>query len=345
MKHSEFFSALKKGEIARCYLFEGREEYTKRSALATLRSQVAGGDFAAMNDTRLTDPAPDELIAAAETLPFLSERRFLEIRDCAMLTGEKSKDYDEESAVKRLDEYLDHLPDTVCMVFTLRGKADGRKKLYNILKKKAEIVSFEPLEDRELSQWIAKTLARQGKKISLAACQKLWFSAGRELTLLENEIGKLTAYAGDREEITEADVDAVCVHSTEYKVYDLTDALLSGQGSRAMDMLAALLRDGEERLGLLPMLGRQCRQLKYTKAMAAGGASPDEIASRLGIPPFAARKNMQTARNYSLEQLNAMGMWCLETEYEVKSGRMMDAGSLETVMLRILALRKETRRG
>ena len=37
MKHTEFFAALKKGEIAPCYLFEGEEEYTKRSALRALR--------------------------------------------------------------------------------------------------------------------------------------------------------------------------------------------------------------------------------------------------------------------------------------------------------------------
>ena len=29
------------------------------------------GDFAAMNDVRLQDPPPDELIAAVETLPFI----------------------------------------------------------------------------------------------------------------------------------------------------------------------------------------------------------------------------------------------------------------------------------
>ena len=341
MKHTEFFAALKKGDIARCYLFEGREEYTKQAALKQLRAQVAGGDFAAMNDSRLTDPAPDAVIAAAETLPFMADRRFLEIRDCAMLQGEKSKEYDEEAAVKRLDEYFDHLPDTVCMVFYVRGKADGRKKLYNLLKKKAEIVSFEPLEDRELSQWIARTLQRQGKKISMAACQKLWFSAGRDMILLENEISKLAAYAGDREEVTEEDVNRVCVHSTEYKVYDLTDALLSGQGSRAMGLLDALLREGEDRLGLLPMLGRQCRQLKYLKAMAAAGFQTDEMASKLGIPAFAVRKNLALARNYSLQQLSQMARWCLDTEYQVKSGRMMDVGSLEYVMLRILDIQKE----
>ena len=345
MKHSEFFAALKKGDVGKCYLFEGEEEYIKQSALAALRRQTAGGDFAAMNDTRLVNPPPDELIAAAETLPFMSDRRFLEVRDSAMLMSGKAKDFDEDAAVKRLDEYMDHLPDTACIVFYVHGKADGRKKLYQILKKKALIVAFDPLDDRELAQWIARTLGKEGKKIGLAACQRLWFSAGRDLTLLSNEIGKIAAYAGDREEVGEADVDAVCVKSTEYKVYDMADTLLSGQGQKAMTMLSALLRDGEERLMLLSLLGRQCRQLRYAKALAAAGAQAGEIAGKLGMPPFAVRKALDTARAYTLGQLGEMARLCLETEYQVKSGEMMDAGSLEWVMLRILSMREENRHG
>lgn len=340
MKHTEFFAALKKGEIAPCYLFEGEEEYTKRSALRALRERVAGGDFAAMNDTRLVNPPPDALIAAAETLPFLSDRRFLEIRDCAMLAAGKAKDYDEDSSVRRLDEYMNHLPDTLCMVFYASGKADGRKKLYQILKKKALVVAFDPLDDRELTQWIAQTLGRAGKRIGQAACQRLWFSAGRDLTLLDNEIGKLIGYAGERNEITEDDIAAVCVQSTEYKVFDMAETLLTGRGVQAMTMLQALLRDGEDRMTLLALLGRQCRQLRYAKALAAQGAQPGEIASKLGVPPFAARKTMSMSGQYTAAQLAEMAKMCLDTEYQVKSGRLMDAGALERVMLTILSLRE-----
>ena len=338
MKHSEFFAALKQGEILPCYLFEGEEEYTKASALKALRKRVAEGAFAAMNDTRLTDPPPDALIAAAETLPFMSEKRFLEIRDSAMLQTGKAKEYDEDSAVRQLDSYLSQLPDTVCMVFYVHGKADGRKKLYQILKKKAQIVAFDPLDDRELIQWIAQSLRLQGKKISVAACQRMWFSAGRDLTLLSNEIGKLAAYAGDREEITEEDVQAICRQSTEYRVFDMADALLSGQGARALSMLEALLREGEERMMMLPLLGRQCRQMLYARALYAAGKQPGDIAARLGVPPFAVRKTLDAARKYTLAQLGDMARLCLDTEYQVKSGQMMENGSLEKVMLQILAM-------
>jgi DNA polymerase-3 subunit delta len=343
MTHSEFFSALRSGQIEKCYLFEGEEEFTKQAALKALREKIAGGDFAAMNDTRLTDPAPDALIAAAETLPFMSEKRFLEVRDSAMLLSGKAKEYDEDSAVKRLDGYLSELPDTAVIVFSVRGKADGRKKLYQALKKKAKIVSFDPLDDKELAQWIARTLKKEGKRISASACQRLWFSAGRDLTLLNNEIGKLAAYTGDRAEVTEEDVQAVCVQSTEYKVFDMTDALLSGQGAKALRMLDGLLRDGEERLVLLSLLGRQCRQLRYARAMAAAGSQPGEIAGKMGLPAFVVRKNLDTARAYTLTQLGQMARLCLDTEYQVKSGQLSDAGSLEKVMLQILSIREANR--
>ncbi len=340
MTHSEFFSALRNGQIQKCYLFEGEEEFTKQAALKALREKTAGGDFAAMNDTRLTDPAPDALIAAAETLPFMSEKRFVEVRDSAMLLSGKPKDYDESGAVKRLDAYLDDLPDTAVIVFSVRGKADSRKKLYQILKKKAQAVSFDPLDDRELSQWIARTLKKEGKKIGQAACQRLWFSAGRDLTLLNNEIGKLAAYTDGRDEVTEEDVQAVCVQSTEYKVFDMTDALLSGQGAKALRTLDGLLRDGEERLTLLSLVGRQCRQMRYAKALAAAGNQPGEIAAKMGVPPFIARKTLDTAKAYTMDQLGQMTRLCLDSEYLVKSGQLSDAGTLEKVMLQILSLRE-----
>ncbi len=44
MTHSEFFSALRAGQIEKCYLFEGEEEFTKQAALKALREKIAGGD-------------------------------------------------------------------------------------------------------------------------------------------------------------------------------------------------------------------------------------------------------------------------------------------------------------
>ena len=63
-------------------------------------------------------------------------------------------------------------------------------------------------------------------------------------------------------------------------------------------------------------------------------------AAQLGVPPFVARKTLNMARGFSAAQLSEICRLCLDTEYQVKSGQLMDAGSLEKVMLTILAMRE-----
>ncbi|MCI5772304.1 MAG: DNA polymerase III subunit delta [Clostridiales bacterium] len=340
MDHNEFFAALNAGNVAACYLFEGEEEYTKRAALQALRERLTAGEFAAMNNATLRDPAPDALIAAAETLPFMTDRRLVVVRDCAMLSGSKPKDYDEDKAIEQLTAYLDHLPDTACIVFYVTGKADARRKLYGVLKKKATLVSFKTLDDKQLSQWIVRELKKGGRGISGADCERLWFTVGRDLNLLTGETEKLIAYSDGRDSVTAADIQAICTQSREYKVFDLATVLLSGQAKKALTMAGDMLRGGEERLYLLTLLGGQCRKMYYAAAMKKTGAGESAIASALGVPAFAVRTALQQASGYTMAQMRTMCALCVETEFRVKSGEAPEEGSLEGVMLQILAMRQ-----
>ena len=344
MQHNEFFAALKAGKIENCYLFEGEEEFTKRSAVKALREAVVDKDFAAMNDSALKDPAPDELIAAAETLPFMADRRLLVIRESSLLSGNKPKHFDEDAVLKRLTEYFENLPDTTCMVFYVDGKADGRRKFYNLLKKKAVIVQFSQLDEQQLNKWIAKQLSLGGRRITAADCQQLWFTVGRDLNLLGCEIEKLIAYTDGKDVVTADDILEISTRSQEYKVFDMAQALLDGDGKKAFLLTQDLLRNGEDRLYLLSLLGGQCRRLYYAAAMRKSGAGEGDIASKVGIPPFAVRNTLRQAARFTLDEMRSMCDWCIETEFKVKNGEMSEEGSLEEVMLRVLSLLKEKKK-
>ncbi|MBR6569488.1 MAG: hypothetical protein IKK75_03445, partial [Clostridia bacterium] len=151
MNHTAFFDLLKSGSIGECYLFEGNEEYIKQSALKQLFSKVLPAGLEEMNLTELNDPDPDTLIAAAETLPFMGEKRLVVVRECSLITaGRKSED---ERKVEAITDYLAHISPSTCLVFYVKGKADGRKKLYTLLKKKNAIVDFSPMNDAECADW------------------------------------------------------------------------------------------------------------------------------------------------------------------------------------------------
>ena len=340
MERKTFFDQIGQGKTASCYVLEGPEEYIKRSALDALRKLLLPAGLEDMNETRLIDPDANTLIAAAETLPFMADKRLVVVQECGMLQG-KAKGYDESRNAAVLAEYLQNPPDTACIVFYVRDKADGRKKLYAQLKKTAEIVQFTPLDDREMTRWIAQTLKKMGKQISAPTCQKLTFTAGTDLYALSGELQKLAAYAGDRQEILPDDIDAVCSRTTAYRIYDLTGSLMRGDAKGAFTLAHALQKDGEEPLMLLALLQGECRRLLSVKLLRSGGMQPDAIAAKISAPPFAVRQLYNQVTRYTEEQLHAMCDACMNAEYLVKSGQLPLEGALEQTMLQLLRIRAE----
>ena len=237
MNHTAFFEALKAGRIAGCYLFEGTEEYIKQQALKNLCARLLPEGLEQMNLTDLIDPAPDALIAAAETLPFLAEKRVVVVRECALLTaGRKSEDEDRAAA---LMDYVPRIPPTACVVFYVKGKADGRKKLYTLLKKQNAIVDFSPMNDAECADWCIRALRRMGKRLSGENAARLVFTVGRDAALLRQEMDKLCAYLGEREEIAAEDIDQICTRSTECTVFQMVDAQVAGNNDTEMHSILA----------------------------------------------------------------------------------------------------------
>lgn len=333
MDRKEFAQAVRDGRIGGAYLFEGPEENIKAAALEQLRKALLPEGLEELNETVLEAPATDALIAAAETLPFLADKRLIIIREHPALTGRGEGD-------DRLRDYIAHVPETAVLVFVARGKADARKKLYTAIKKHGNIVSFNPLTDAELGAWIVRAFASLGKECSTQTASLLAFTVGGGTALLRQEIDKLAALAGERNVITEEDVRQVATRSIEYTIFEMVDAVVARQEGRAFGLLRDMLTSGEERLGILAMLLRQYRLLQHVKIMQYEKKSAQEIKNNLGIPPFAAERCIRQAAAYTGGEVRQAVEICLTTEMNVKSGRHNDEGALESAMLRLFALRK-----
>ena len=127
MNHTEFFAQVKAGQLRGAYLFEGTEEYIKSSALAAAEKALLPEGMEQLNETVLENPPTDALVAAAETLPFLAEKRLVVVRELAALTGRSESD-------ERLLDYIGKIPDTCVVIFYVQGKVDALKKLAAALK-------------------------------------------------------------------------------------------------------------------------------------------------------------------------------------------------------------------
>lgn len=353
MNREAFHRELKEGKIRSCYLFEGEEEFTKQGALRSLRSQVLQGAFSMLNLSTLENPTASELIAHGETLPMMADKRLVVVKDSTLLASRGTAPgpggdgaeaaHDPASDQDRITDYVERLPDSVCLVFYHRGKASGVRKLYKAINKLGGVVSFDALDQTTLIKWIALELKAHNKVIDHRTAEQLVFAVGNDLPGLHGELQKLAAYAEERREVTMEDVDAVCIKTSEYKVFDLSDAVAGRQPARAARLMEDMLREGEQRLMLLALLQRQYRQLLFTKVLLADGVSQGEIAKTLGVPPFVVRKLQAAVAQEKAADIKQAYDLLVDTEFQVKSGQIPEEGSLERAIYRILAWQEERR--
>ncbi len=340
MNWNEFYLSLKADNIAPVYLFTGPEAYIKREALDALRAKLLPPGLEAMNDLTLEGVTAQQITDAAETLPMMCDRRVVTVRDWAPLLPGKAKN--EESDVARMQTWLENPPQSCALVFYMREEPDGRKKMTTLLKKKATMVSFDPLTDVELSRWCARHLKPLGKRISPAALNTLSYMAGRELTRLSGELDKLAAYLGqEREEITEADVRAIVSASLEYNVFELLNSLLAGDMKKGQQTVNSLLQSGQTAMGLLAMLTRQLRQLAHMKCALDAGATVQSVQDQLKMHPYAARQTARQCSRLSAIWLTNLYEKCVEADYTVKSGKMRDRDALDLIIARIALANKD----
>ena len=300
MDRKDFDQLLSRNQIPSLLLFEGDEEYMKQSALAALRKKLLPEGLEDLNESLLEAPETDLLISAAETLPFMADRRLVVVRDHPALIGRAEAD-------ERLTSYLASVPPTTVLLFYCTKKPDGRKKLYTAIKKQNGIVTFSPMKDRELT--------------------------------LMTEITKIASHSGTDSPVHPDEIRALATPSAECTVFQMVDAVVSGQNDRAFRLMRNQLLLGTDRLYMLSMLLRQFRLLQHIRIMQYEKCSRDTIRSTLGVPPFAVDQYMRQASCYTNTQIKKAVSICFDTEYAVKSGRMNQEGSLESVMLKLLNLR------
>lgn len=332
MDRKDFEKSLSQGKIPSVLLFEGEEEHLKQTALDSLYRKLLPEGLEEMNLTLLDAPETDQIVAAAETLPFMADRRVIVIRNHPALTGRAEAD-------DRLMEYLPYAPASAVIVFYCTQKPDGRKKLYTVIKKLNGIVVFAPLRDRELTSFITSAFKDLGKECDERTADFLVFTCGSDTGLLLTEIGKIAAHAGDAPSVSADSIRAVATPSTECTVFQMVDAVVTGQSTRAFQLMRNQLLEGTDRLYMISMLLRQFRLLQHVKIMQYEKRSAADIRSALGVPPFVVDQYIRQASLWSNGQVKSAVNTCFDAEFGVKSGRIALDGALESVMLKLLTLR------
>ncbi len=309
------------------YLLYGEEPYLSHMYRNQLLRALEVED-GSMNFNRYAgkDTAENDVIAQAETMPFFADYRVMLLEDTGFF----------KNKADLLAEYLKNLPEYLVMIF-VESEVDKRSKMYKAVQKAGHAAEFARQDDEALVRWVGRKINAEHKKITRRTLEHFLEITGNDLTNIDSEFEKLIAYTGDREVITDEDIDAVCVPQMTNRIFEMMRLVTEHQQKKALDYYYDLLALKEPPMRILFLLTRQFHQILQVKELAADGFPNREIASKLGMPPFVVGKTLTLAQKYTTAQLRQIMEECLQTEADVKTGRLEDKLSVEMLIVKYSA--------
>ena len=261
---------------------------------------------------------------AVEMLPMMSPRRLVVYRGVDNL---KDKDWE------ALYPLFERPVDSTTFVLTCES-LDKRKKFFKKLNEAAITVELKRPYDSQLMDWIDYLAFRLKIKVSREAAQLLKQFVGANLTELNNEIGKLKDYIGDRTVIEDKDVLQIVSESRVDRIFDLTDAIGRRDRCTALHSLANLLDHGQSEVGVLAMITRHFRILAQLKDGQKEGLSGQRLSTKAGIPGFLLTQYLQQIRLWDESKIQRTFAVLQDTDRALKSSSVPPHVWLENFVLK-----------
>jgi len=209
--------------------------------------------------------------------------------------------------------------------------AQGALKLPALMEactRAGQALTYDIPKPRDPSVWVRSEFERLETPVDADGARALIEIVGDDVTALASEVEKIATWAG-RRPVGRREIEMLATPTNETFVWALTDAW--GNRARA-DVLAAcealLERRTREPFGIAAALAAYVGRVRGAQALAAEGLRAADVAKRLRMKEYPARKALAHAENYSREELDDAVMRLAELDAALK-GKSRLAAELE----------------
>ncbi len=296
------------------YLIYGTEGLRLQQALSRLKAMV--GEVADLDfnmDTFDGESAnADDVVAAANTFPFASERRLVIVRDVDKL----NKDGQEALA-----EYAANPSPTTVLVL-VATKLAKNTRLFKAVDKIGGAAEYAAPKKADYPAEVRRLFEARGKRIGLDAAGLLVSAVGYDLRRLSVEVEKAVAFVGSREEIARDDIEQLASTTAPTSVFELLEAVADRDCRRSLRLTADLVGDGESIFGLHAMVLRKVRELMAARSLVdRGQGSVAQVARALGRPDWQVKQLPRQAKAFTPDELVSVLKAAAQAEQEMKTSR------------------------
>lgn len=328
---------IRQGKISPLYVLYGSEKFRMNEFAAFLEDHLIAKedrDFAVI-PFDLSETPVQAVVEEAETVPFMVERKLLLVRDNSLFTAGKDN-AKIEHRVELLSDYMQAPADFSVIVFLVNNdKLDERKKIVKAVKAAGTVLAFNPLGAEELLRWVEKGFKDRGCAVAPGTAEALVASAGTGLQGLSAEMDKLSLFAGAGGTVDAAAVESLVHRGTEQNVFTLVEDIANLRLDKALGTLYELLKQREEPIKIAALIARQFRIILQVKDLSALSYSQAQIASQIGVHPYAVKLAGEQARKFDSRRLRQILSGLADLDYQMKTGAIDKVLGLEMFMLRL----------
>ena len=311
------------------FFLYGEDEHRKGEAVqALVGAHLDPGtrDFN-LDVVQASDVSVEDLARILATPPMMAERRVVVVRGTEAFAGAaRSRDL--------ILGLVENPPSDLVLILSARIPARSKAKFYQTLIKRAQSVEFVMITLDDVPGWLMEeATARLGATIEPDAARALGQAIGTDLGILSRELEKLTAVAGDKNQITLEHVRAagiVLLNQDRWKWFDLVGAR---RFRKAVAAVRVLLNQGESGVGLTA--GLSTHLLRIGLAVESGPRALEEV-----LPPhqrWLSKQIGQQAGGWNADTIRSAVLGLLRVDRLLKASSLSDEHHLEEWLLTLMS--------
>ncbi|MCQ2514133.1 MAG: DNA polymerase III subunit delta [Ruminococcus sp.] len=343
LTETEFKKMIKGKNYSSVYAIYGNEQllikgYTKKLVQAIIGKKPNEFNYHEFEG----DINLDDFAASVQFVPFMSEFNCVLVSDVHFDSMDKS-DIDRFKDIVALAVMPTILIISMPTYIPSKNKA-AFNSLIKSIEKSGITLELQKLNQSMLEKYVAKWANENGKMISHINASKLITYCGDDLNLLKNETNKIASYAKG-EEITLEDINKLATVNLEAKVFNLSDAVLSGDGQRAYNTLDQLFYQREEPIMMLYVLGMSYIDAYRIRVADECGVLKDDVAKDFSYKnrAFTLANARKSTSKVTTEALRKSLDVLIEADERFKTTTTNSRLYMEQVISRLLQISREGR--
>ncbi len=259
----------------------------------------------------------------ARKFPMMADRQVVIVKEAQSIS-----DLGKEDAQKLLISYIQNpLPSTILVLAHKYKKLDGRIALYKELDKKALYVRSDKVSDYKLVEWIQVYFKDQGHGIEPRAAQLLADSIGNNLEVLTNEVGKMLINFEKSTQFTVQDISKYIGINKDYNNFEFLKAIGFRDVVKANQIINYFIQNPKAHpvIPIFFLTYNYFTRIALVHQARKKGASDQQLAGLIGVPPFVVKEYVTASKNYNLGKVIDVFRYIKEADLRFKG---VDSGSM-----------------